>query len=403
MTESLSRVERLRQKALQAKQALAAGQTSEFVEESKRQQAAEPLANNAAAGADVVGSEPAPEPPVRHAKSSFGGLARGRLAEEPPPAPAPATVQHVAVPTAGGGVDVALAPPAATGGGFAGLSRGRLGDDAWERDDEDSGPATAPVAAAAPKGAFADLARRSGERRRQLDAQEAARVAPAARQAEHDPEWQWPELPAGSAYSMEEWAAARAQGDVYVWEVRNAGECALIMADRPPPQRTRRVIAGGKPVDELVPYTEADLEACLDPVYGMVLDGCLLLAPSAKTTHPGAVNGVIEFSGEDSVTCGPYKYRLVRPQAQRETQPFLFGMKMRWHLGASAIPSSEELSARQKRPLRMADLLGVAAPDAVHMATHAVEQAASAQDGAQRSDGTAAEEEDSARQQRPRG
>ena len=48
MTESLSRVERLRQKALQAKQALAAGQTSEFVEESKRQQAAEPLANNAA-------------------------------------------------------------------------------------------------------------------------------------------------------------------------------------------------------------------------------------------------------------------------------------------------------------------------------------------------------------------
>lgn len=307
----------MRERAMKARQAQQAGApTEEVVEELRKQQAASAPAAAPAATPELQAPSPqaqgSPDAPRGPARASFAALARR---PEPAPPVVPPTSPPASSPTQRAEDpphSVSRPAPAqpARKGGFGGLSRGVLhdqGDNVPEHLDDDASvrPAS-PSPAPTGRTAFSDLARRSGERRRQLDEAEAQRASAVPRAQVPDPGWDHPTIPAGSKYSPEEWAAARAQGNVYVWEVRNAGECALMVADKPKPQRVRKVMGrGGKPVDELVPYTDEELADSFDPTYGWLLDGCLLLSPNAPTTHPGAVNGIITLTTEDPVLIGP--------------------------------------------------------------------------------------------------
>lgn len=192
------------------------------------------------------------------------------------------------------------------------------------------------------RGGFSALAKLSAERRRALQAQEQQMRARSGKpEVKPDPPWPHPDLPAGSAYSPEEWAAARAQGNVHVWEIRNAGESALMCVERLPPPRVERQVVDGKVVETEIPYTDEEIAQGFDPMLAAVLDGCLVLAPSATTTHPNAAKGEINFSRVDEHLPGPFLYRLVRPEVEPEGRWMPATLKMRLHLGSKDMPAED--------------------------------------------------------------
>lgn len=145
-----------------------------------------------------------------------------------------------------------------------------------------------------------------------------------------DPVWRDDETPPGSMFSREEWAAARRQGEaindgkpVYLVEIRNAGENAFLTLPAPP-EATMKKVPGpkGKVVEQLVPPTEAEIARCFNATMGYLIDGCLLLAPSASTTHPAAAShSSVKFSTE---TLGVVEYRISRPAAHMDTPRAIF-------------------------------------------------------------------------------
>ena len=127
----------------------------------------------------------------------------------------------------------------------------------------------------------------------------------------------WPDdrTPPGSAYSWQEWCDAMDDGcggHHVVFEMRSARESALVRMPRDP--------AG-------------DAFDCF------VFDGCLLLAPMARTSHPGAVCGELSLRG----TGFPWTYRVVRPQSHRLDRGFLFGARVAVEIRSDELPGEPGL------------------------------------------------------------
>jgi len=60
-----------------------------------------------------------------------------------------------------------------------------------------------------------------------------------------------------------------------------------------------------------------------DALDSMLFEGCLLLAPTAKTTHPSAICGELKLRDAQM----PWTYRVVRPASHRLDRAYLFGAK----------------------------------------------------------------------------
>jgi hypothetical protein len=111
--------------------------------------------------------------------------------------------------------------------------------------------------------------------------------------------WADDRTPPGSAYSWEEWCAAMddGQGGTHiVFELRNTRESVLIRMPRDPAR---------------------------DAFETMLFDGCLILAPKARTSHPDAVCGELALRNAEF----PWTYRVVRPNSHRADREYLFGAK----------------------------------------------------------------------------
>lgn len=150
----------------------------------------------------------------------------------------------------------------------------------------------------------AELTRQSEERLAVEEMLQAARAANAAH-ATHaetlDPEvWADDRTPPGSAYSWQEWCDAMDDGQggkLIAFEVRNvAGESTLMTMER----------QEGSGAFESI-----------------LFEGCLLLAPKAPTSHPGAVCGELKLRDTEF----PWTYRVVRPASHRLDRAYLFGAK----------------------------------------------------------------------------
>jgi len=223
------------------------------------------------------------------------------------------------------------------GSAFSGLSRGHITmehDGVDGPEDADTGLAPAgpgrsppvvgaqPARATAPPArspaAFASLSRANRERQDGPRNPGAARAIGA--RAEPDPPWEYPELPAGSLCSPQEWADARAIDPGHcVFEFRNGGQSALLTVPRAPLGVVQRQIHDKKVSDVYVPPNPQDLQGKLSWLFAAMWDGCLILSPSATTTHPGAIAGEICVSTGDPVL-GDMTYRIVRPASHKDNE-----------------------------------------------------------------------------------
>jgi hypothetical protein len=145
-----------------------------------------------------------------------------------------------------------------------------------------------------------------------------------------DPAWVDDETPPGSMFSREEWVEARRQGEqanggrpVFLLEMRNAGQAAFMSLPAPPKPQIRTVRGpGGTLLEKLVPPAEEELRGSFNGTIGLLIDGCLLLAPSASTSHPEAAShSSVRFS---TASMGVQEYRLARPRAHMATERAIF-------------------------------------------------------------------------------
>lgn len=150
-----------------------------------------------------------------------------------------------------------------------------------------------------------------------------------------DPPWACDQIPAGSHYTLQEWNQARALGNNTVIEVRNAGQGALITIPKCPEGVTTKVRKNGVLTEEYVAPAAKDLAGKLNPLFSHVWDGCLILAPSAQTSHPASISGVLQFNTNDK-DFGNMPYRIVRPEAHRhiESLAVFYGLKGHFEAGA---------------------------------------------------------------------
>lgn len=286
------------------------------------------------------------------AEGRLDGLVRQSQRSEQPQLPSTSQAAE-AVPPSGKvhGADDAVVPgqgSASAAAGFARLVRHRgLGDgeDVVGGSQQSPGPLSEAAggqgatpattqdppppgsAGSGGRSVYSDLARRSAQRRADLDAQEQRLAASRQEPAGHvradrprDPPWPEADLPAGSAYSAQEWQAARGLGNVWVFEVRNAGQGCLMAVDKPPAPRISRRLENGRMVSVVEPVPDSVRDATLPEAIGDLWDGCLLLAPTARTSHPGAITGRISVISSHEVF-GEQVYRVVRPEAHRQTKP----------------------------------------------------------------------------------
>lgn len=161
------------------------------------------------------------------------------------------------------------------------------------------------------------------ERRDWLEEEEARR---APLQAEHndepDPPWAETGIPAGSAYSAQEWEAAREGGRFIVVELRAGQESGLLQFERPPSTRVQKTVVNGKVIEVQVEVPAEELERFIDPLQAMLLEDCLLLGPKAPNLFPNAISGRLEVRG---IEWAGWAYRIIRPEAHRESRPYLYG------------------------------------------------------------------------------
>lgn len=104
--------------------------------------------------------------------------------------------------------------------------------------------------------------------------------------------------PAGSMFTRQEWESAIAQAaeDNIVFEIRNECVSALFLLPR---------------------------DASGNLMATLLLEGCLLLSPKARTTHANEVSGEITLEDLELAR----SYRVVRPELHRRDRPHLFGMR----------------------------------------------------------------------------
>jgi hypothetical protein len=111
------------------------------------------------------------------------------------------------------------------------------------------------------------------------------------------PAWLEERLPAGSAYSWEQWEEAREGGANIVLEVHNVvGESTLVAWPR-----TKETSA----------------------FETLLFEGCLLLAPRSPHAYPDAICGELKLKNVQF----PWTYRVVRPQSHRKDLFFMFGAR----------------------------------------------------------------------------
>lgn len=218
------------------------------------------------------------------------------------------------------------------------------------------GPASRPAPDAnAGESPFARLARlgdASAALREQLDAQASAKAQQITKEAQDreaaiaaDPAWTHDDLPAGSAFTAEEWEAARAGRKFIVFEMRTGSQGALIQAERRP-AGVKTMAQVGKEARQLErPLSQEVANKYLDPLQEMMFDGCLLLGPAATTTHPGSVANTYTMKGEpvEEGGLGDWVYRIVRPKQHRETMPWMF-TATGWGRVELAAPEAHEQS-----------------------------------------------------------
>jgi hypothetical protein len=177
-------------------------------------------------------------------------------------------------------------------------------------------PAHAPAPAVAPIGGFGRFAANAQRRA-------PGRLPP-------DPDWADDETPPGSMFTRSEWQAARREGEdanggkpIYLVEIRNAGQSAfLTLPAQPAPVVKKTRGPKGQVIEEVVPPSEEERRGCFDGTIGFIIDGCLLLAPSADTTHPEcASHSSMKFS---TPTFGVMEYRVARPRAHMSTERAIF-------------------------------------------------------------------------------
>ncbi|MDL5034336.1 hypothetical protein QRD43_20710 [Pelomonas sp. APW6] len=138
-----------------------------------------------------------------------------------------------------------------------------------------------------------------------------------------DPPWPDSTRPAGTLYDDAEWAKARAAGQQIVIELREADFGLLLVADRPPQPVMRKEVRGGRVEEVLIPVPSEEAQQFMDPFLASMLEDCLLLGPGASTSHPGSVSGHLVL---EHAVLGDRLYRIVRPEAHRESRPWFFGM-----------------------------------------------------------------------------
>jgi hypothetical protein len=162
-------------------------------------------------------------------------------------------------------------------------------------------------------------------------------VRPLTKAGKEDPPWNFMDTPAGSKYSPKEWADARALGNNTVIEVRNEGESALLVIPRCPEGSMEKTLTDRKGgyVETRLPPIKEECTGRLSPMFAQIWDGCLLLSPKAKTTHPQAVSAELDFNTEDKIL-GLVRMRIVRPESHRnnEALAWMYGMKGDFMAGA---------------------------------------------------------------------
>lgn len=149
-----------------------------------------------------------------------------------------------------------------------------------------------------------------------------------------DPVWDCDDTPPGSAFSLQEWQQARvdaegqAGGPVVLIEIRNRAQSAFISVLREPQLKAAMKMHPTLKKMVLMPVIPpggvgSPPPGAFDATLSDMLDGCLLLAPSASTAYPRSVTGKIKFDSHDKVF-GEMLYRVVRPEAQKLTDQSIY-------------------------------------------------------------------------------
>lgn len=310
------------EKARLAKSAKLSGQVDEFIRASRQTNASTPAVKAPSAG------QPA-------APSLFAKLHRGRIpdAADDPVKEVAKTAPIAVLPTA-----VEATVPPAPRSAFAALARGRIPDnpDGGGRScDENTGTSTsyAPAPRRPMASVNSDGARPAGKSS-QFAALSRSRNQPqsngsfARPRVSNDPAWGEPDIPAGSSYTPAQWLEARADGHcVCVVEVRNAaGESSLVRAPRHYDETSRQVLLGIEHVEVRDEDLDVDEGGQLSSLFVTTWDGCLLLEPSAPTTHPGAIRTELVLRPGGDASRG-IKHKVVRPESCREKLHWLWGVK----------------------------------------------------------------------------
>lgn len=172
------------------------------------------------------------------------------------------------------------------------------------------------------------------------------------------PIWEHPDLPAGSGYSKEEWAAARSDGG-HIVEFVTATERSLIRLNVAPSVAKRAGASTAAPVDGREPMT------VLMSLVGSMFDGCMVLGPGARVDYPnhcraGAIVLADPFRaiGAAARPGVNFTYSIVEPRAM--VNEVGRGAVLRMDLGGETLPAflgfpeergGEELSlAERDRP-----------------------------------------------------
>ena len=191
-------------------------------------------------------------------------------------------------------------------------------------------PTSAQTSPAAPSSAFpaargmdpqaevrqTEMRRRSAERLAAFQRSEESHSA--ADRSENPVELPWEDLnlPAGSSFTAEQWAAAADDGlggKNIVFEMRSSHEGALVVLPRKP----RKPMTAKPEV-----RANDDDEQFVDPIMAMMYEGCLVLGPKAQCSHPSHISGTMTVRDE---VLGPWKYRILRPLAHKEDRFYMFG------------------------------------------------------------------------------
>jgi hypothetical protein len=96
--------------------------------------------------------------------------------------------------------------------------------------------------------------------------------------------------------------------------------------ERAPEPVVRKEVRNGKVEEVIESAAPEQLAGFMDPMLASMYEDTLVLGPKAKNLFPGAVTGQLTF---DHPEFGPWRYRVIRPEAHRESRPWFYGMSGR--------------------------------------------------------------------------